>query len=124
LKKISERTKIGEFTQTVIDTLSLELEAGTPIYIGESNLRHMKLQHPKDFKKYGGKLERILANPDYVGKMDDGSVEYVKKFGLFIKIAVRITGGGDYYARTLYHVDDKFAKRLLQSGKWKSIKNF
>ena len=29
-----------------------------------------------------------------------------------------------YYARTLYHVDDKVAKRLVKSGNWKPIKIF
>ena len=116
-------TQIGEISQRVIDLLQLDIEAGTPIYIGDSNLKHMRKSHPKDFKKYGSRLERILSEPDYVGLYDDNSIEYIKAFGMYIKVAVRITQGGEYYARTLYHVDDKAARRLIKADKWKPVKS-
>jgi len=120
---LTERIKIGEFSRAVIETLSLDVDVGTPIYLGESNKSHMERSHPSDFKKYGSRLERIISNPDYVGLRDDGSIEYVKAFGVHIKVAVRITAGGDYYARTLYHVDSNAAKRLVSSNEWKSVKH-
>jgi len=122
VQDLTERTQIGEFSKSVIETLSLNIAVGTPIYLGESNRKHMEKSHPSDFKKYGNRLERIISEPDYVGLRDDGSIEYVKTFGMHIKVAVRITSGGDYYARTLYHVDGNVAKRLVASNEWKSIK--
>ena len=117
----NENVKIGEFTKTVINLLDLKVEAGTPIYIGSSNLLHMQKHHPSDFKKYWKRLERIIAEPDYVGVRDDGSVEYIKIFGLHIKVAVRVSGDGLYYARSLYHVDRGPADRLITTGQWKSL---
>jgi len=114
--------QIGEFSEYVIRRLSLSIEAGTPIYLGKSNLKHMQKAHPKDFKKYGTRLKRILSEPDYVGIRDDGSIEYIKAFGMHIKVAVRVTLGGEYFARTLYHVDGTMAKRLISAGAWISTK--
>jgi hypothetical protein len=115
------RTQVGEFTAAVVETLGLEIGAGTPIFVGESNIKHMEQAHPKDFKKYGKRLGRILSEPDYVGKRND-SVEFIKSFGMYVKIAVRVTTAGDFYARTLYHVDDNAAKRLIKDGEWKPLK--
>ena len=116
-----ERTQVGTISEAVIRTLSLNVPEGTPIYFGESNRRHMANTHPKDWEKYGERLERILANPDFVGLHPDGSIEYVVAFGVHIKVAVRVSTGGDYYARSLYHVDSGPAKRFIASGKWKRL---
>ena len=53
--------KIGEFSAKVIDTLKLDIPVGTPIYIADSNMEHMKTSHPRDFDKYGKELETIIA---------------------------------------------------------------
>jgi hypothetical protein len=114
-------TKVGEISQQVIDLLGLGVAAGTPIYLGQSNHEHMATQHPRIFKKYGARLERILASPDYVGSRSDGTIEYIKAFGQHIKVAVRITGDGEYYARTLYDVNDKKVKKMVAIGEWKAL---
>ena len=66
----------------------------------------MQTSHPADFAKYGAELQNILANPDYVGQNPrDGSIEYVKEFlvnGEYVKVAVRLSAGRRYYARSLY----------------------
>lgn len=121
LTEHTERVQVGEFSKTVVEILKLDVEVGTPIFIGESNRRHMEQSHPKDFKKYGSRLARVISAPDYVGVRDDGTVEYIKAFGVHIKIAVRVSKGGDYYARSLYHIDDKAAKHLVAVGAWKSV---
>ena len=41
-------TKIGEITQRVIDLLQLEIDAGTPIFMGKSIIAHMIQSHPDD----------------------------------------------------------------------------
>ena len=47
------RKKIGAFSAQIIEVLELDIPAGTPIYIADSNIEHMKISHPNDFEKYG-----------------------------------------------------------------------
>jgi hypothetical protein len=114
--------KIGEFSEEVINVLNLEIPVGTAIYIGESNLRHMKNTHPREFEKYYRRLPRILSDPDYVGiNQSDGSIEIVKIFSKYIKIAVRIANDGDYYIRSLYEVGKSRVESSLKNGQLKSL---
>ena len=53
------RKRIGFFSSSVVRTLGLDIPAGTPIYIADSNIEHMKTSHPEDFEKYGNELENI-----------------------------------------------------------------
>lgn len=62
------RKKIGVFSARIVEILELDIPAGTPIYIADSNIEHMKTSHPDDFAQYGSELSNIIANPDYVGK--------------------------------------------------------
>ena len=43
--------KIGEFSQKIIDTLTLNVSVGTPIYIGDSNIEHIKVPPPLRIRK-------------------------------------------------------------------------
>ena len=36
------RKQIGNFTSEIINLLNLDIPVGTPIYIGESNIEHIK----------------------------------------------------------------------------------
>jgi hypothetical protein len=114
--------KVGEFSEAVIKLLGLTVGAGTPIYIGDSNLDHMKKNHPWDFIMHGKKLGAIIATPDYVSIREDGSIEYIKIYGQHIKVAVRVAGDSLYYARSLYHIGAAEAKRKIRHGKWKRIR--
>ena len=115
------RVQIGEISKAVVDTLELDVKIGTPIYIGESNLHHMERRHPRDYKKYAGRISRIISDADWVCKNDDGSIEYVKKFGQFVNVAVRISVGGDFYVRTLFHVEPNLANNRIKKGRWKRL---
>jgi len=114
--------QIGEISEDVVRILSLPIQAGTPIYLGKSNLVHMQNSHPRDFRKYGSRLARIISEPDYIGIRRDGTIEYIKAYGMHIKVAVRVSLVGEYFARTLYHVDANAAKRLISSKAWVSAK--
>lgn len=116
-----ESEQVGEFNEAVINVLGLTVAPGTPIYLGASNKKHMAESHKSDFKKYGARLGRIIKEPDYVGLHNDGSVEYVKSWGRYVKVAVRVAGDGEYYARTLYHVETKHAEELVAQGRWKPL---
>ena len=54
------RKKIGAFSAQIIEILELDIPVGTPIYIADSNIEHMKASHPHDFEKYGNELNNII----------------------------------------------------------------
>lgn len=114
------RKKIGEFSAKTITTLQLNIPVGTPIYIADSNIEHMKFSHLEDFEKYGKDMETIIASPDYIGKnRRDNSIEFVKEYllnGEFVKVAVRISLHNTYYARSLYTLNPTRVKNFLAKG--------
>lgn len=114
------RKKIGEFSAKVIKTLELDIPVGTPIYIADSNMEHMKTSHPKDFDKYGKELETIITFPDYVGKNSkDNSIEFTKEYLLnndYVKVAVRVSLHNIYYARSLYILNANRVKNFIAKG--------
>lgn len=114
------RKKIGEFSSELIKTLHLDIPIGTPIYIADSNIEHMKSSHPEDFQKYGNDIESIIAFPDYVGRnIKDDSIEFTKEYfldGAFVKVAVRISLQNVYYARSLYVLNANRVKNFIAKG--------
>lgn len=111
---------VGEISDQVIQLLGLNENAGTPIYLGETNVQHMMQKHPVDYLKYGDRIPEILSVPDYVGmNPKDGSIEYVKEFiieGEYVKVAVRISGTGKYYARSLYVLNPNRVHNFIAKG--------
>lgn len=114
------RQQIGSFSAHIINILGLEIEAGTPIYISDSNIAHMKSSHPDDFIKYGNDIESIISNPDYVGKnTKDNSIEFTKEYIInneYVKVAVRISSSGIFYARSLYVLNSNRVKNFINKG--------
>ena len=43
---------VGYISQSVIETLGLELKPNTPVFIGESNIDHIKSRHPYEYAVY------------------------------------------------------------------------
>ena len=114
--------KIGEFSPGVIKLLNLDILEGTAIYIGATNIAHMVSEHGYEYYRYFDKIPLILTAPDYVRiKEDDGTIEYIKAFGNYIKLAVRIAGDGEYYARSLYSVRNRIIKRMIKNGELKPL---
>lgn len=111
---------VGSITENVILTLGLAIPKDTPIYLGASNIAHMKQSHPAAYARYGADIMHILAHPDYVGiNPTDQSIEYVKEYvveGEFVKVAVRVTGGGRYFARSLYVLNSRRTQNFIQKG--------
>ena len=85
----------------------------------------MQNRHPADYAKYGQFIPQILAQPDYVGENPaDGSIEYVKDFqinGEFVKVAVRLSGSGKLYARSLYVLNSNRVNNFIKKGTLKKI---
>lgn len=104
---------VGVITQKLIDLLGIsDLHVNQEIIFGDSNETHMKNRHYEDFIKYGVHIEAIIAEPDYVySDGDKGSIEYIKQFydetnSEYVLVAVRASGSGMLFARTLFIMSD------------------
>ena len=117
--------KIGTFTQQVINLLGLNITPGTPILIGEQNIDHMKNRHAYEYDLYFYRIEEIIAEPDYVGiNPHDQSIGYVKFFevhGEYIRVAVRVSGKGQYIARSLHLLSTVNAEHYIAKGTLKPL---
>ena len=73
--------QIGKLNKKVIELLDLEYKSEIPIILGDSNIEHMKRQHPNDYEKYGQDIKEIINHPTYVAKNpNQGSIEYIKEY--------------------------------------------
>lgn len=120
------RQIIGKITSNVIEILKIDTPTDSNIYIGESNIIHMKKRHPNDYAKYGQYLSTILSAPDYVGiNTSDDSIEYVKEFvvnGDYVKVAVRATETNKkYYVKTMYVLNPKRTQNFIAKGTLKKV---
>lgn len=119
--------QIGIINKNIIDTLHLEIPENSPILLGETNIKHMKKSHPDDYNKYKDEISNILRTPDYVGvNPKDNSLEYVKDFIVndeFVKVAVRISTKGKFFARSLYILNRNRTTNFISKGTLKKIDN-
>ena len=118
--------EIGYITKHISTLLELAIADNEPIYLGHTNIAHMKSSHPEDFEKYGADLPSILKEPDYVGlNKRDNSIEFVKEYKIgneFVKVAVRVSGGNKYFARSLYVLNSERVLRFIAKGTLKRHK--
>lgn len=119
--------KIGVFNQQVLDILGDNITAGTPIYIGNVNEEHIKNRHPYEYDKYFKDMEYIIEKPDYVGKNPkDNSIIFVKEYKEdeeFIRVGIKISCHGLYFARTLHLLSQCNAERYIEKGNMKKLDN-
>lgn len=120
------KKKVGHISTKIAKVLELDIHGNPDIFIGETNIQHIKNKHPEDFKKYGHYLQSILKNPDYVGvNPKDNSIEYVKEFHInqeFVKVAVRVAGSGTYFVRSLYVLNQRRTLNFISKGTLKPVK--
>ena len=75
------KKQIGVLNKEVIKLLELNYEEEIPIFLGQSNIMHMKKEHPNAFIKYGNNIEDIISNPTYIAKNPkQNSIEYIKEY--------------------------------------------
>lgn len=116
---------IGYISQSVIELLKLNINPNTPVFIGESNIAHIKTRHPYEYEKYYSKISSIINDPDYVGtNPNDGSLLFVRLFEVdkeYIRVAVKITTSGRCFAKTLHSLSTCNAERYLEKGTLKKL---
>ena len=117
--------KVGFFSAKVINALGLDIKPGTPIYLGESNITHIQRSHPAEYNDYLTEIPNILDSPDYVGiNTKDDSIEFVKEYKQgndFLKVAVRVTVSGKYYARSIYILNPNRVSNYIAKGTLKPV---
>ena len=112
---------VGNISKNVAEALSLDVKPGTPIYIAESNITHIRETHTETYIKYFDRLSDIIKYPDYIGiaGVYAPSIEYIKKFeieGELVNIAVRATKKGIYYLRSMFIIDEGRLNDYLSKG--------
>lgn len=124
---VVKKKKIGSFSKEVIELLELDIATGTPIYIGPSNVEHIKSRHPYEFDKYFPYLCDIISNSSYVGKNpSDDSITFVKFYQIgeeYVRVAVRVTTNGVAFVKTLHLLSTVNAERYIEKGTLKSLTN-
>ncbi len=118
---MQEREIVGYLTKQIIDMLSLEAEADTPIFISESNTKHIRDAHPDAYFKYYDNLSDIIEYPDYVGiaGVHTPSIEYIKRYEVnneLVNVAVRTSKSGVYYLRSLFVIEEGRLNDYLKKG--------
>ena len=103
--------QVGKLNKKVIKLLSLEYKKEIPIILGDSNIEHMKRQHPNDYEKYGHDIKKIISSPTYVAKNPkQDSIEYIKEYkndNKFVLVAVRVSNKGNLFTRTWFTMTDR-----------------
>jgi hypothetical protein len=108
---------VAYISNDIISLLKLKISSQI-ILFGVSNREHIKKEHPATFAKYSQELvhtiSSILQTPDFVGSRD-GAIEYIKIMpdGEILKIAVRESKNGVFFARTLYPIQQDELNRFL-----------
>lgn len=69
----------------------------------------MQEEHPRDFEKYGSKIEDIIKNPTYLARNEKKkSIEFIKRYNIneneHVLVAVRINNNNIHFARTMYAI--------------------
>lgn len=118
-------TVVGSINNHIQQLLGISVSEDANIYLGPTNITHMQTKHPQDYQKYGQYLPSILHTPDYIGiNPSDGSIEFVKEFNInneYVKVAVRISSGQKYYARSLYILNSNRVQNFIQKGTLKPV---
>lgn len=120
--------KVGSVSENVKKLLGLSSVGDDNIYMSATNIAHMESSHSSDYAKYKDQLQSILAYPDYVGQNpNDNSIEYVKNFIIdneYVKVAVRLSSGSKYYARSLYVLNKRRVENFIKKGTLKKVDFF
>jgi len=110
--------EIGKITKEIIEILSLDYTEEKPIYIGESNIKHMKERHLRDYNKYGKKVKEIIKRPTYLARNEKkNSIEFIKRYRIdndYVMVVVRVSKNNVNFVRTMYIMDETKVKKYFE----------
>ena len=110
--------EIGKITFKIIKILKLPYIDEKPIFIGDSNINHMKQKHLEDFIKYGEEIKNIIKNPTYLARNEKkNSIEFIKKYkeqNDFVLVVARLTTNDIYFVRTMYIMSNEKVEKYLK----------
>ncbi len=116
---------VGYISKPIIDLLNLDMKPNTPVYIGETNIEHIKNRHPYEYDTYLSDIGLIINSPDYVGlNPKDASILFVKLYeiqGEYIRVAAKVTSSGKCFAKTLHLLSTCNAERYIEKGTLKKL---
>jgi len=111
--------KIGEFSPQVVKTLSLDIPAGTEIFLSEYSFVHIESAHPEAFK-YIDMVAEIVKNPDFVRySHKKNTVDFIHISGdntLRLRVPVRPSSDGIHFVRSLFMLHEKDFNRLKRNN--------
>ena len=109
---------IGKITNKIIKILNLDYKEEQLIYIGKSNINHIKTQHPKDFRKYSREIENIIKKPTYVARNEKkNSIEFIKEYKVdeeFVLVAIRVSSNNIHFVRTMYVMAEEKVEKYFK----------
>ena len=116
---------LGKLSHKIIRLLSLPYSTGTQIWLSKSNIEHMTSKHPGAYAIYGKDIPLIISSPEYVGiSPKDGSIEFVRLNQLngdYVKVAVRSSGKGILFSRSIYILNSTRAINFIKYGQLKKV---
>ena len=110
--------QVGKVSKKIIEILELKYQKEEPIFIGEANIKHMKEEHPSDFKKYGADIVDIINNPTYLARNEKKkSIEFIKEYKIdneYVLVAVRVSSRNVHFARTMYVMAEEKVEKYFK----------
>lgn len=117
--------KIGKISNHLSHVLGRPDLSNKEVFLGTSNIAHMKAAHPNDYAMYSPYIKEILKNPDFACiNLKDNSIELVKEFKIgseYIKLALRLSSSGTLFARSLYKLNNNRVKNYIAKGTLKKV---
>lgn len=110
--------QIGIISNKVAKIIKRNVVEGTPIYIGVSNIQHIKSKHFDEYNLYLDNLSDIIENPDYVGySQKNNSIEYIKTIEPDnVLVAVRVSNNRKAFVKTMYAISSNKVDLRLYKG--------
>lgn len=109
--------EIGKITKEIIEILKLDYLEEKTIFIGDSNINHIKQRHLEDYLKYGTDIENIIKNPTYLARNEKKINRIYKKYMInndYVMVVVRVSRKNVNFVRTMYIMDEMKVKKYFK----------
>lgn len=127
IKGSGPRRQVGFLTEKIIMLGQLpDTWHPGPVWIGPSNISHMRRRHPDDFDRYFRLIPAILRHPTHIGLHPDGaSIVFIKSSGAngrAVLVAVRASSFGELFVRSLFSLSSRKLELYIKSGRARPVR--